>query len=125
MDVGLVGIGGGRAEGLGLFRAGYLSENEVQVIRSQGAVGDMCGCYFDIDGPICDLEMLNRTIAVTFDTLRKVPLVIAVAAGVAKTEAILGALRTGIIKVLVTDEPCARAVLNLPSRRKFVESSGL
>ena len=124
MDMALVGIGGARPEASGLFRAGYLSENELQVIRSQGAVGDMCGCYFDIDGRICDIEMLNRTIAVSFDTLRKVPLVIAVAAGVAKTEAILGALRTGIIKVLVTDEPCARAVLNLTSRREFVESPG-
>jgi deoxyribonucleoside regulator len=124
MDMALVGIGGARPEASGLFRAGYLSENELQVIRSQGVVGDMCGRYFDIDGRICDIEMLNRTIAVSFDTLRKVPLVIAVAAGVAKTEAILGALRTGIIKVLVTDEPCARAVLNLASRREFVESPG-
>ncbi|MFL5626132.1 MAG: sugar-binding transcriptional regulator, partial [Ktedonobacteraceae bacterium] len=124
MDMALVGIGGARPEASGLFRAGYLSENELQVIRSQGAVGDMCGCYFDINGHVCDIEMLNRTIAVSFDVLRQVPLVIAIAAGVAKTEAILGALRTGIVKVLVTDEPCARAVLSQISRREFVESPG-
>ncbi len=124
MDMALVGIGGARPEASGLFRAGYLSENELQVIRSQGAVGDMCGCYFNIDGQVCDIEMLNRTIAISFETLRKVPLVIAVAAGVAKSDAILGALRTGIIKVLITDEPGARAVLNQVSSREFVESSG-
>ncbi|GAC1349533.1 MAG: sugar-binding domain-containing protein [Ktedonobacteraceae bacterium] len=124
MDMALVGIGGARPEASGLFRAGYLSENELQVVRSQGAVGDMCGCYFDIDGQICDTEMLKRTITVSFETLRKVPLVIAVAAGVTKAEAILGALRTDIVKVLITDEPCARAVLNQVSSREFVELPG-
>lgn len=121
MDMALVGIGGARPEASGLFRAGYLGENELEIIRKQGAVGDICGCYFDITGRLCATEMLKRTITVPFETLRKVPLVIAVAAGVAKTEAILGALRTGVVKVLITDEPCARAVLQEVARREFVE----
>ena len=121
MDIAVVGIGGARSEGSGLFRAGYLDENELQIIRSKGAVGDICGWYFDIDGHICDTEMLNRTIAVPFETLRKVPLVIAVAAGIAKTEAVLGALHTGIIKVLITDEPCARSVLARVSNNELVK----
>jgi len=33
------------------------------------------------------------------------------AAGPEKRDAILGALRTGVVKVLVTDEPTARVVL--------------
>ncbi|MDQ6659876.1 MAG: sugar-binding transcriptional regulator [Chloroflexota bacterium] len=122
MDMALVGIGGARPEASGLFRAGYLGENELQVLRSQGAVGDICGWYFDINGRICDTEMLNRTIAVSLERLRSVPLVIAVAANVAKTEAILGALRTGIVKVLITDELCALAMLSHISRRELVES---
>ncbi|WP_165423322.1 sugar-binding transcriptional regulator [Ktedonosporobacter rubrisoli] len=124
MDMALVGIGGARPEASGLFRAGYMDENELEVIRSQGAVGDICGCYFNIDGQLCATEMLDRTITVPFATMRKVPLVIAVAAGVAKNEAILGALRTGVVKVLITDEPCARAVLQLATSREYVELSG-
>lgn len=124
MDMALVGIGGVRPEGSGLFRAGYMGEHELQVIRSQGAVGDICGCYFDQDGQLCATELLSRTITVPFETLRKVPLVVAVAAGVAKSDAILGALRTGIVRVLITDEPCARAILQRAANRAVVEMSG-
>ncbi len=121
MDMAVVGIGGVHPEASGLFRAGYLSEDELQMLRDQGAVGDICGWYFDIDGHICETEMLNRTIAVPFETLRKVPLVVAVAAGVTKTEAVLGALRTGVIKVLITDELCARSVLDHAASREVIE----
>ena len=123
MDIAVVGIGGARSEASGLFRAGYLDENELQILRSKGAVGDICGWYFDINGRICDTEMLNRTIAVPFETLRKVPLVIAVAAGMAKTDAVLGALHTGIIKVLITDELCARSILDRVSNNALAELS--
>jgi len=122
MDIAVVGIGGARSEASGLFRAGYLDENELQILRSKGAVGDICGWYFDIDGRICDTEMLNRTIAVPFETIRKVPLVIAVAAGMAKTDAVLGALHTGIIKVLITDELCARSIVDRVSAHELVQS---
>lgn len=121
MNMAVAGIGGASSEASGLYRAGYLSKEELRVIRSQGAVGDICGWYFDIQGHICNTEMLNRTIAVSFETLRRVPLVITIAAGVAKTAAVLGGLRTGIVKVLITDEACARAVLSQASNREFVE----
>lgn len=116
MDIALVGIGGVRPEASGLFRAGYLGEEELQEISDQGAVGDICGIYFNIDGQVCAQEMLDRTVTVPFETLRKVPLVIAVAASIAKADAIIGALRTGVVKVLITDEHCARAVLEQKSR---------
>jgi|SRR5579884_518563 deoxyribonucleoside regulator len=124
MDMAVVGIGGVHPEASGLFRAGYLSQDELQAVRSQGAVGDICGWYFDINGRICDTEMLNRTIAVPFEVLHKVPLVVAVAAGATKTEAVLGALRTGVIKVLITDESCARSLLSHASRGEFIETPG-
>jgi deoxyribonucleoside regulator len=124
MDMTLVGIGGVHSEASGLFQTGYLSESELQVIRSQGAVSDICACYFNIHGQLSAAELLNRTITVPFDILRKVPLVIAVAAGIAKAEAILGALRTGVVKVLITDEPCARAVLHQASSCEFAELPG-
>ncbi|MBV9228943.1 MAG: hypothetical protein JOZ18_06490, partial [Chloroflexi bacterium] len=124
MSMALVGIGGTRPKASGLFRAGYLGENELEAIRSQGAVGDMCGCYFNMNGQLCPTDMLTRTIAVSFETLRKVPLVIGVAAGLEKSQAILGALHTGVPKVLITDESCARAILQLAGNREYVELPG-
>lgn len=122
MQMAVVGTAGVYPESSGLFRAGYVGEDDLQVLRSQGAVGEICGWYFDINGHLCDTEMLKRTIAVPFETLRTVPLVIAVAAGVAKAEAIASALRSGVVKVLITDELCARAVLLHASSRQIVES---
>jgi DNA-binding transcriptional regulator LsrR (DeoR family) len=121
MDMALVGIGGVRPEASGLFRAGYLSTDELQEIRNQGAVGDICGIYFNSNGQICAQEMLDRTVTVPFDVLRKVPLVIAVAAGIAKVDAIIGALRTGIVNVLITDEHCIRAILQQELSSNLVE----
>jgi deoxyribonucleoside regulator len=121
MDMALVGIGGVRPEASGLFRAGYLGTDELQEIRNQGAVGDICGIYFNSDGQICAQEMLDRTVTVPFEVLRKVPLVIAVAAGIAKVDAIIGALRTGIVNVLITDEHCIRAILQQELSGNLVE----
>jgi deoxyribonucleoside regulator len=121
MDMALVGIGGVRPEASGLFRAGYMNVDELQEIRNQGAVGDICGIYFNSDGQICAQEMLDRTVTVPFEVLRKVPLVIAVAAGIAKVDAIIGALRTGIVKVLITDEHCVRAILQQELSSNLVE----
>jgi len=115
MDIAVVGVGGIHSEASGLFRAGYLDENELHVVRSKGAVGDICGWYFDSNGHVCETEMLNRTIAIPFETLRKVPLVIAVAAGVAKANTALGALRSGVVDVLITDELCAQEVIEIDS----------
>lgn len=111
MDVALVGVGSVRALASGLFRAGYLNEAELASIREQGAVGDVCGRYFDIHGAMCDLELHERIIGVQSETLRRVPLSIGVAGGVGKSEALLGAMRAGLVSVVITDEECAKDLL--------------
>ena len=50
-------------------------------------------------------------VAIGVDALRRVPRVVAVAAGSAKTAAIRGALASGVVRILVTDRVTARAVL--------------
>ena len=53
----------------------------------------------------------ERLISIEWDTLQDIPLVIGMAAGLEKRAAILGALRAGMLDVLVTDESTARAVI--------------
>jgi DNA-binding transcriptional regulator LsrR (DeoR family) len=55
----------------------------------------------------------ERLIALSIDDLRHIPTVIAVASEPEKKLAILGALRTGIIAVLIVDEANATALLDL------------
>lgn len=111
MDVALVGVGAVRGPASGLFRAGYLNEVELASIREQGAVGDVCGRYFDATGAICNLDLHNRLIGAQSETLRQVPLAIGVAGGSRKAEALLGALRAGLVNVPITDEECVKEIL--------------
>ncbi len=104
---------GAISESSGLFRAGYLNEADLEFIRDQGAVGDICGAYFRQDGSPCLLEIGERTIAVPADVMRAVPLKVGVGYGEAKALPSLGAIRAGLIDVLVTDEECARAMLGI------------
>jgi DNA-binding transcriptional regulator LsrR (DeoR family) len=115
-DVMLIGIGVPEPEQAGLLQAGYLDAATLEAIRATGAVGDICVTYFDRSGTLLDLEISKRVIGVRLSDLRDVGTTIVVAGGLHKADAILGALRTGLIHVLVTDDATARAVLTLRER---------
>src|SRR5829696_6060298 len=95
----------------GIFRAGYLNESDLEYIRGQGAVGDICGVYFRQDGSPCSLELEERTIAADGDAMLRTALRVGVGWGAAKALPSIGAIRAGLINTLVTDEECARTIL--------------
>ena len=70
---------------------------------------------FDSAGQLFPCELNGRIIGVTLDELRAVPQTIAVAVGGDKARAIKGALASGAIDVLVTDEQTAVQVLESAS----------
>jgi DNA-binding transcriptional regulator LsrR (DeoR family) len=55
----------------------------------------------------------KRVIALGAEDLKGVPRVIGIATGEKKAKSILGALRSGILDVLITDEKTARLVMRL------------
>ena len=67
--------------------------------------------YFDADGRLVDWDGEARMIAASPAQLRRARLVIGAAVGVEKTEAILGAVRAGLVNALVTDVRTADALL--------------
>ncbi|HHU63307.1 MAG TPA: sugar-binding transcriptional regulator [Clostridiales bacterium] len=93
-----------------LFRADYIGRDEVDRLRSKGAVGDICGRFIDIQGNICDEDLNKRTVAVELEALKKKEWRIAVAAGFNKVKCIVGALRGGYVNVLITDEETAMEI---------------
>jgi DNA-binding transcriptional regulator LsrR (DeoR family) len=113
-DLALVGIGT-LDESAPLIRYGHISPKDRKRLLAAGAVGDMCTRFFTQDGKPVDV-LDDRLIAVEWDDLQRIPLVVAMAAGVYKRAAILGALRSGCVDVLVTDESTARAVLKGAAR---------
>jgi DNA-binding transcriptional regulator LsrR (DeoR family) len=108
-DMAIVGIGN-MEKGATLLTASHIIDSEREVLIAEGAVGSMNSRFYDEDGcPAGHLD--DRTIAVEWSVLASIPLVIAVAGGIAKADAIRAALRSGGINVLVTDELTAAAVL--------------
>jgi DNA-binding transcriptional regulator LsrR (DeoR family) len=108
LDVAVFGIGGRG------WSDANLGPELAHELDARGAVGEVLIAPFDLDGRFVARDaLLCRTIAFDATDLPRVPLTIGVAAGRTKVEPILGALRAGIVKVLVTDVDTAEAVLAL------------
>jgi deoxyribonucleoside regulator len=89
---------------------GYMQESLIQELARRGAVGDLCGRFFDTHGRQCLVE--PGVMGISLDQLRELKHVVAAAGGEEKAAAILGALRGGYLDVLVTDTTAARAILS-------------
>jgi DNA-binding transcriptional regulator LsrR (DeoR family) len=111
-NVALIGIGG-TDDGCTMVRSGCLSLDEIARLRDQGAVGDVLGNYVDVHGHLIAAPHSERVIALSIDDLRRIGTVIAVASEPEKRLAILGALRGGVVDVLIVDEANARSLLDL------------
>ncbi len=101
-DVAIVGIGNRNV--LDIFEK-HFGEGANRV----GAIGDVATHFFSSDGNL--LEPYEHTLCASSDDLKQVKTTIAVACGNNKVQAIGGALRTGLIDVLITDEYTAEQVL--------------
>ena len=108
-QVALVGIGT-LDETAPLIRDHHISPRDRKRLLDAGAVGDMSTRFFNATGERVHV-LDDRLISIEWDALENIPLVIGMAAGLEKRAAILGALRAGMLDVLVTDESSARAVL--------------
>ncbi|MEE2860778.1 MAG: bifunctional sugar-binding transcriptional regulator/dihydroxyacetone kinase subunit DhaK [Pseudomonadota bacterium] len=75
------------------------------------AVGSIAGRLISARGEAVDGPLEPRTIGIGLDALRRIPCRIGVAGGMDKVQAILAALRGGLVNVLVTDADTARAIL--------------
>jgi deoxyribonucleoside regulator len=113
-NVALVGIGSIIPELSTQYHSGYISYDQLRMLGQQGVVGAICISYFNIKGehvgaPWCE----DCAIGISWDELCRVPTVIAIAIAKRKGPAILGALRSGIVHSLVTDDATAEEVLRL------------
>lgn len=98
-----------------LVRSGALRPADVEALVAAGAVGDLLVHPFDGAGRFVAPDLGARAMAITVEQLRRVPRVIAVAAGAAKGPAIAAALRTGVVRILVTDAAAATRILEEPA----------
>jgi len=107
LDVALFGIGG---PAWSVARVGEPIERELEAAE---AVGEVLVAPFDLNGRFVSPALRDRVIAFDARHLARVPAAIGVAAGEGKVRPILGALRAGIVRTLVTDVATAEAVVAL------------
>jgi DNA-binding transcriptional regulator LsrR (DeoR family) len=79
-------------------------------LAAAGAVGDVALRFFDADGAPVRSALDDRLLGITLDQMRRRSAVVAVAGGPGKVDAIVSALRTEILHVLVTDQLTAQAL---------------
>lgn len=97
----------------GQYLTGYLNEEDLEYIREQGGEGDICGSYFAYDGSLVPLEMNERSIAITSEEITHVPNRVGVSSGPEKPRANIGAARSSLLNVLITDEETAVKMLEI------------
>ncbi|MBI9043278.1 MAG: sugar-binding transcriptional regulator [Anaerolineaceae bacterium] len=118
-DLALLGIGTTNIDYATFFKAAYLSREEMESLSKAGAVGNVCGLFFDVNGNPAGKEWQDRSISIKKNDLIHIPKRIAIASGIWKAPAILGAIRGGYINSLVTDSLTAKEILRLEENQPF------
>jgi DNA-binding transcriptional regulator LsrR (DeoR family) len=111
----LIGIGNARDDSA-VVRMGCFSVAEMRRLRDRGAVGDILGSFFDADGHDVVDGIGDRVVAIGRADLERITCVVAICSERDKGDAVLGALRSGMVNVLVTNLSTARTVLELSGR---------
>jgi DNA-binding transcriptional regulator LsrR (DeoR family) len=107
LDVALFGIGGRS------WNAASVGASVDGELDAGAAVGEVLIAPFDLDGAFVCPALRERAIALDARALGRIPVAIGVAAGASKVRPILGALRAGVVRTLVTDVATAEAVVEL------------
>ncbi len=109
IDIALVGVG--TLDESVFVEREVLDSDELDQLRASGAVGEICGRFFDADGRECATPYRDRVVSIGLDALRESKEVIAVTTGSQRRAAVRAALRGGIVHSLIIDDAGATAIL--------------
>jgi len=113
VSMALVGIGALEPSKLLASSGNVFSNEELEMLRSRGAVGDICVRFFDAQGKPVLMPLDERVISMSLEQLKRVKRSVGVAGGKRKHEAIRGALLGGLINVLITDRFTAERLVQI------------
>lgn len=89
-----------------------LSAAEGEEIRRIGVSADISGILLDEDATPVRTPLADRMVGITADQMHAIPEVIAITYGSSKTEAVRLAVRSGLVRGLVTHTAMARELLD-------------
>lgn len=103
VDIAVVGIGSPVIKKSTMMKSGYFDAEDIRKFKKEGAVGDICLQFYNINGEFENFEFNKRVVGITLDDIRSIKTVIGVACGNDKVEAIRGALNGNFLDVLITN----------------------
>jgi len=109
VDLALVGVG--TLENSVFAARGVLQDKDLRPLRKAGAVGEICGRFFDANGREVDTFYKDRVASIHLDQLKRIRNVVAVISGEDRALAVRSAIRGGLVKCVVIDDSGARALL--------------
>jgi DNA-binding transcriptional regulator LsrR (DeoR family) len=110
-NLAVMGIGAPRLDSILMREGRIVTEQDLETLKNNGAVGDINLRFFDENGKLVQSNFDRRVIGLTLDEIKRIERVIGVAGGAAKVSAIRGALAGRLVDVLVTDQITAQQVL--------------
>jgi DNA-binding transcriptional regulator LsrR (DeoR family) len=84
-----------------------LSFQDMEELTRCGAVGEICGRFYDKNGRECDSPLRDRVLSIDLEQIRQIQRVIGVVASGDRSVAIIAAIRGGLLKALVIDDTAA------------------
>lgn len=112
ISLAFVGIGAMQPSRMLATSGNVFSEGELSELAEAGAVGDLSLRFFDRDGRAVKTPLDDRVIGIRLEELARIDRVVGVAGGKSKIKAISGALRAGVLSVLITDKFTAARLLD-------------
>ncbi len=103
---------------MALHRLEFCEREDVERLKEAGAVGELLVNFYDIYGNQIKTDLSDRMIGLSIDDLKKIPLTIAISGGIEKAAALLGALRTGCLNVLITDQKTAQMIVDMDDKTR-------
>ena len=82
-------------------------------LKQENVSGDIALRFFDHDGQECNTTLKERMISISMEQFKKIDRKISLVSGVSKANAVLSALKGGLVDVLILDSNLAEALLKL------------
>lgn len=91
----------------------FMSTEDLEKLKQENVSGDIALRFFDHDGQECNTTLKERMISISMEQFKKIDHKISLVSGVSKANAVLSALKGGLVDVLILDSNLAEALLKL------------
>jgi len=101
----------------------YMTECELERLKNKNVVGDIALRFFDGNGRECITDLKERTIAIDFESFKKIETKIVLASDESKAHTVLSALKGDLIDVLITDYSFGSLIMKLAGNENYIKKA--